>query len=325
MSSKRQLPTLTAVTVLAAAAGFAAPVRAQVYDKYFIDAEATSYAGRWQYNVWGPGPLGGSDLVTTFNGETSNHTGSTMDTTGRAKAVVAKSTTPYRDGRFDTATFSANLATASTSISGNNSGLIAGSTASGRMYDKLHFTVAGANASTRTQVQVEYTIAGSMTQGGTPGQINASLTANLCMNIADSFGCGAGGIPNGLSANAGVFWGNGTNSGGAKEVRTDQLKGVWGSWTSSTPELVKFVGTFELLGSSMDLSPMMDMRMSCAFSAQCNYTSTFRFVDLPSNVSFTSDSGVFLAAAVPEPQTYALFLAGLVAVTGLARRRQAAV
>lgn len=46
-----------------------------------------------------------------------------------------------------------------------------------------------------------------------------------------------------------------------------------------------------------------------------------RFVDLAPAVSFTSDSGVFLTAAVPEPQTWAMLLGGLGVLGSVARRR----
>lgn len=55
--------------------------------------------------------------------------------------------------------------------------------------------------------------------------------------------------------------------------------------------------------------------------AVADYSHTARFSwDLPEGVSYTSASGQFMAAAVPEPGSYALMLAGL-AVLPWARRR----
>ena len=61
---------------------------------------------------------------------------------------------------------------------------------------------------------------------------------------------------------------------------------------------------------------------TCAF----DHTGTISFV-LPTDVTFTSDSGVFLTAgplpvaAVPEPESWALMLGGLGSMVALARRR----
>ena len=50
---------------------------------------------------------------------------------------------------------------------------------------------------------------------------------------------------------------------------------------------------------------------------------------MPDGVSFTSDSGVFLSdtgnvAAVPEPETWALMMAGFACLVRVAKRRQRA-
>ena len=51
-------------------------------------------------------------------------------------------------------------------------------------------------------------------------------------------------------------------------------------------------------------------------------TSAFS-LNVPTGVTYSAASNVFLSA-VPEPQTYALMLAGLVAVGGFVRRQRAA-
>lgn len=67
--------------------------------------------------------------------------------------------------------------------------------------------------------------------------------------------------------------------------------------------------------------------LDCPYS-QCRFGNTGRIgLATPSGVSFTSDSGVFLSgvnavAPVPEPETWALMLAGFATLGSLARRRR---
>jgi hypothetical protein len=341
MNAKRSLPLLMSTLAVAAAATFAAPAQAQVYDKYFVTGYSGAYHTGYKYNVWGAGdPLGGSIYGDpNFNGTTATFGGSTTDTTGRATSFAANTNWTAPNPLWTKAVAGADLATASVRASvttGINSGGPEGGEAFANAHDILHFTVAGANASTRTRVQIEYSIDGSLTNVNPYDPFNgpsASVQATLCMNLGTSFGCGAaihGGYQ--LSAQANISWGNANDR---RQVVTtsqsnrDDASDVWGTWTSSTPELMKFTGSFELLGSSIDLSPDFQLRVGCSLGAQCEYgnTAKFRFVDLPSNVTFTSDSGKFLTGVpsvtpVPEPETYALMLAGLSLVGWMARRRK---
>jgi PEP-CTERM motif len=341
MNAKRSLPLLMSTLVVATAASFAVPTHAQVFNKYFVEGSSGAYHTGYKYNVWGTGdPLGGSIYgIPNFNGTSSTFSGSTTDTTGRATSFVANTYWTAPNGLWTTAIAGADLATASVRASVTssiNDGGAAGGQAVARAHDILHFTVAGAEASTRTRVKVEYSIDGRMTNVNPYDPFNgpyAAVSATLCMNLGTSFGCGA--AINGdyqLSAQANIDWGNANNR--QQVVTTSQsnrsdVSDVWGTWTSTTPELMTFTGSFDLLGSSITLSPDFQLRVACQLGAQCEYGNTgkFRFVDLASNVSFTSDSGVFLAnmspvSAVPEPETYTLMMASLSLMGWVARRRK---
>jgi len=56
-------------------------------------------------------------------------------------------------------------------------------------------------------------------------------------------------------------------------------------------------------------------------SADFSNTLQFSFLNLPSDVTFTSDSGVFLTGGVPEPSIWAMMLTGFLGLGALAWRR----
>jgi hypothetical protein len=334
MNAKRALPLLMSTLAVATAATFAVPAHAQVFNKYFVEGSSGAYSDHagWRYNVWGSGdPLGGSMFGNpNFNGTSYNFAGSTTDTTGRATSFVANTNWTAPNQISVNALAGADLATASlrASVTGGEQG----GSAFARAHDILNFTVAGANASTRTRVQMEWSIDGRMFEVGPRDQYNnvpsARVQATMCMNMRTSFGCGVA-VESGeyyrLSATSNILWGNGEPN----KLVTSSQEGDWGSWVSSTPDLMKFTGSFDLIGSSIQLNPDFQLLVGCRAGAQCDYgnTAKFRFVDLPSNVSFTSDSGVFLAnmspvSAVPEPETYTLMMAGLSLMGWVARRRK---
>ena len=98
------------------------------------------------------------------------------------------------------------------------------------------------------------------------------------------------------------------------------------SFSNQSASGFDFVGILAVTdGQRMGLN--FNLGVDCA-EAVCDFGNTGRigFI-LPSNVKFTSDSGVFLTAgappvaAIPEPETWALMLGGLAFVGGIARRR----
>ena len=73
-------------------------------------------------------------------------------------------------------------------------------------------------------------------------------------------------------------------------------------------------------GLVLPLDIWLQVRADSGMTADFGNTARFS-LGLPAGVTMTSASGVLLTAAVPEPQSWALMLAGLAAVGWLARRR----
>jgi hypothetical protein len=85
-----------------------------------------------------------------------------------------------------------------------------------------------------------------------------------------------------------------------------------------------FVG-FVLPTGTSTIDFAFTLRVDCrVYDSACAFgnTSALSFDPLPEGVSFTSESGVFLTSAIPEPGAWALMLAGMAVV--VARRRQQA-
>ncbi len=178
--------------------------------------------------------------------------------------------------------------------------------------DTLHFSIAGADASTVTFIGVTYTIDGNFFDAGRGVEASAQVQPRLFLGNASFMAS--------IDANSAL----------APTVDvTSAANWVSSSISPATPDLITFTGVYALTGSTMDLGVQENLNAQCGGGDICDYAHTARLsFSLPANVTYTSDSGVFLTAAtvaaVPEPESYALMLAGFAAIGTVVRRKRAA-
>jgi hypothetical protein len=169
--------------------------------------------------------------------------------------------------------------------------------------DRLTFNIAGASPATVTNIVVSFAIDGGMVYSGVPFS-DAAVTGDL------RFGSAFASLLYGPAALYNAF----ANQGG-------WVSGTWS--TVPNANLNTFTGIYALVGATptLDVRAALGTRASSLSSA--NYSNTAAFeMSLPSNVTYSSASGVFLSA-VPEPGTWALMLAGVGGMLSMARSRRA--
>jgi len=243
----------------------------------------------------------------------------TVDSTGTATSVFGHThETLFRDGpsdgAFADAYTAANLADGTLRVHAQGGTVYVGQSGEGavataRFVDGLHFNVAGAAADAVTAIGVHYTLEGHAVSGGF-GSGHAEMDT--------AFGLGNAGF---VVAAAG--------RGFDPFAITSHTERVWASFGYSAldPTHVAFDGIYNLLGSTQTLGIDAYLSAGAAF-ADLDYGNTLRVsFTLPGNVSYTSDSGVFLSAPsvvtpVPEPETWALMMAGVGLLGHYARRRR---
>jgi len=175
--------------------------------------------------------------------------------------------------------------------------------------DRLTFNIAGASPTTVTHIAVSFSIDGHMVYSGLPFS-ETVLTGDL------RFGSGFARLVYGSSAVPLADEGGWVS--GAWDAPADGgLLGYNGAYMNN------FAGIYALVGASptLDVRAALGTRASSISSATFGNTAAFQ-MSLPSNVTYSSASGVFLSP-VPEPGTWVLLLAGLVATSAAARRRRA--
>lgn len=192
---------------------------------------------------------------------------------------------------------------------------------SAEFIDTLNFVIAGADTLTVTNIIIKFQLDGGLFAPdaplGTPG------LGTRRSSVDDQFSFG--------NANARVSFGlNGANASYNSPATLTQSVSQNGwvgySWDSISPGLTQFTGVYALNGMTQTLGIRNYLSAFAASIGSFAYgsTSSLDFV-LPSNVTFTSSSGVFLAGnqvgGVPEPASWAMLLIGF-GVIGTAMRRR---
>jgi hypothetical protein len=248
----------------------------------------------------------------------------TTDTTGLATSCFDQTTAvehpdviDYGPGPDYTAASyaGASLATGSVHASGQGVGYgVAQSEAIAS--DTLHFTIAGATGSTVTPITVHWKMDGSWSYN--PNAWSGEVYGGLIL----------GGTVRADMA--------GDNTHPLAFVtaygRTGESGWASSSYASDTFTNIDFTGVYNLVGPSVDLPMYLSLFVNpagglypdgyTAVGTTIDFSNTGAVtLDLPSNVSFTSDSGVFLT---PEPMTLLLLGLGLGRLTLAGRRKNTA-
>lgn len=171
------------------------------------------------------------------------------------------------------------------------------------LLDTLNFSIAGATAASITHIGVTFDLEGTMTGGA-----YTSAAARLQFGTA--------------SFNTAIY---GPGEPAAIPFEAHSSAAGWVSYTVSPDNSgrVTFSGVYALSGASAQIGLFEQLRAESS-GGRADYAHTARIsLQLPTSVTYTSNSGAFLTAtaAVPEPEVYALLLAGLLVVGVWASRR----
>jgi hypothetical protein len=283
------------------------------YNGYFVSGEADSNAFnsgsrvRYSYNVElldptriGGAPDPGRRGVFSATG--------TADGTGRGRDVSINTRSEEYDcvvsgGNscgivqprpefFNATTVAADLRTATMTASVANSvnGIFRFGNSTAVLHDVLQFTVAGATAQTVTRVHYKFAVNGTWTNtvatpGNNPADNFGTVYAYVCLNNPQSGVCN-------LEAAAATVTMDAASPGVPRP--TTSSAGTNGSWTTLTPNLLVYDGFFDIVGPTMTIRPTLRLNVQANVQPSVAHTARFTFENLPGQVRYTSDSGVFL-------------------------------
>ncbi len=181
--------------------------------------------------------------------------------------------------------------------------------------DVLHFAVGGASPGTMTIIGVSFRVHGGMDAFTPQGDSSGGMSAVFQLGGGNFQGFEYSSVSSGYTP---VF----SEAGQTGGWLTDYV-------TQDAPGEFTFNATYGLTGAAEDLGINEYLQEVCSFGTACDYAHTGAVsFTLPSNVTFTSDSGVFLTQGeigVPEPATWTLMIAGAGLMGAAARRRRMAL
>lgn len=299
---------LSGVLAMMLAAGGTSAYAAQI--TYYVATSSISHVA---------GSPGGSATYNTNTGATMSGTGtgtanvlgltSSFDQSSASGFGVLPPNLPLNGSSFAAADLSAALVRAS--ATGNegdaNNGAVGLGDGTGiaEFFDTLTFHVAGATGSTITDIGINTSLDGSV----------SNLTPHGGYVINDTL------LISGGAADV-QFLDNTSNS---PNIAVNQFGWVSESVLSSTSSSFIFQGVTSGVGATFSIPIDLKLNVFCA-GATCDYSHTGTLtLNLPSNVTFTSASGVFLTAAqsgAPEPASWTMMLGGLLVAVRVVRKRR---
>lgn len=321
-AASRMLRTALSVlgAVMLASLEITGTANAESFAPFGVSVSANSCAFGASYN----GNMQGTGGSVGATGDTScSNTGSAPDpsATGLTSASVSTSSTQNANQGFNGLTgsdsaaadlSSATLHAYATTISNDHGDGEPGANASATLWDTLTFSISGASDSTVTNIPVFFSIDGSIGGGNNP---NAAPDETWGADIQFSqpgclFNSCGGGIGN-------LTWGGNENgtftssiSNGSPGFATGQSIN-WNAPEFDDGENLLVEGILSLTGASATLSVSANLYAS-AQNGTTDYSNTGGIsFDLPDGTSFTSSSGVFDTATVPEPGSLSFLGAGL--------------
>jgi hypothetical protein len=253
------------------------------------------------------------DFICSANlGGTSSTNYNLTASSNTASITTGLSSVPSSTGQGQASTY-ANLATGK--LGGSSQGDYARQAYTTAIFnDRLTFNIPGATPTTVTQIEVSLSIDGSMTYSGAAF---SEVIVQSDLRFGNGFArliYGSDFVP--LADQGG--WVSGAWAASADGGLGDAFNGAY---------LNTFTGVYALVGAAptLDVRAVLGTRASSVSSASFGNTAAFQ-MSLPSDVTYSSASGVFLSAApVPEPETWAMMLAGMGVVGLMARRRRQGV
>ena len=173
--------------------------------------------------------------------------------------------------------------------------------------DGLHFHVAGATGATVTDIGVTFSVHGSIGFNNSRVDPYFGMSSGLLFGSARFNSAATGDVP---GAPPSYSFSDSANN------------WVSYSYSSNTADDIVFKGIYALTGATTDIGITEELDAGCGQGVDCDYSHTGAVTfSLPGDVTFTSDSGVFLTATIaPEPGSLLILSTGLALAATFGRR-----